>query len=451
MREVSKYLHYFLQNEIIKKDPFWSWTEQSRHHTLSNTSTSIIGNIFQQIEQNDINWDSVNLSEIESEIQFDSEEIKSHFDTNPCNYISEKINESIKIAYKVGFKYTLDIQNRNVTVYLIYPFAKEDPIDQISVKKMKLFFQECMRKIYVWLSIAYTQSKNHCAKQMKIYIYFSEFFKLLPSTPTGVLSRENANTAYTTSCSENIMVNVCRQEEWFKVFIHETFHCLGFDFSHREDLSKQAKTQILDIYNVTSDVNLFETYCEVFANILNCMFYIHYNLSTKSNTKSNIKSKSNTKSNTDSRITLVDSIEDKLYQFQKCMHTELVFSFLQTVKVLQFYGISYRTLIDRTGECDLEKSFFKEDNTNILSYYVIKMICICYLDEYLTELHKMNGKNIFQFNASVENINKYVGFIEKKQDASYLLECIDKIHHWYLHRTNFCQLEYKTMRLTVYE
>jgi hypothetical protein len=468
MKEITKYLHRFLSSEFFKKNDFW----KSHAPSFSGPSVNIIKNIFEKIEESDIAWLSESNIEKETELDFSSEEMKTHWQSNPCDYISDEINESVKQANKIGYQYIFYIGKKKIIVYLTFPFAKEDPIHKVSVNKMKLFFQECIRKIYMWLNIAYTQSDSHCANELKIYIYFSEFFKLLPEKDTGILSRENANTAYTTSCMQKINIHVCRQEEWFKVFIHETFHCLGLDFSHRSDLAQYAKARILDIYNVTSEVNLFEAYCETFANILNTAFYVYdlsqtsYQKMTESRPPPSASSGSSASSASSYSPSLSSSpspspsrssssshsIENKIQMFLECMNYEAVFSYLQTVKILHFYGISYRTLIDRSGECDLEKSFFKEDNTNILSYYIIKMICICYLDEYLLECRQMNGEdNIFHFKESVENIDKYVDFIRSKHNAEYLLECIDRMQYWHMKQEDYCKLEHRTMRLSIFE
>jgi hypothetical protein len=62
-----------------------------------------------------------------------------------------------------------------------------------------------------------------------------------------------------------------RMEEWFKVFIHETFHCLGLDFSGM-NVSNSNK-QILQLFPGCSrdmDVRVYETYCEIWAETLDC-------------------------------------------------------------------------------------------------------------------------------------------------------------------------------------
>ena len=53
---------------------------------------------------------------------------------------------------------------------------------------------------------------------------FTNHKKLLPSKEI-ILNTSHVNSAYTYACREDTMT-IFRQEEWFKVFIHETFHCM---------------------------------------------------------------------------------------------------------------------------------------------------------------------------------------------------------------------------------
>ncbi len=431
MREITKYLYSFIKKEWIHKNDFWKIIDRSL--VFSTHSTHFISSQFQQIEKYDAIWKARYRSIIQiKEIDFQSTEMTTLFNTNPCEYVSTHINESVKKAVKKGYQYSFSIGTKKIKIYLIYPFSSRDPISNINSNKMEKYFNDCVRKMFIWLNIAYMQSNSHCGNELNIYVYLSEFFKLLPETQSGVLDRENANTAYTTSCSEKVDIHICRQEEWFKVFIHETFHCLGLDFSHRNDLSVYAKTKILNLFQIESEVNLYEAYCETFANIMNILFFIHEEPTASVN---------------------VNQKMDKIQRFRDCMLYEILFSLFQTAKILHFYGIHYRTLIDNTGECDLEKYLFKESNTNILSYYIIKMIFLFNLDEYLSLCRQMNGENtIFDFKESEKNIDLYVDFIERKHDNSDLLECIDWMYHWYIHRKkNNCLLEYQIMRLSLHE
>jgi hypothetical protein len=60
---------------------------------------------------------------------------------------------------------------------------------------------------------------------------------------------------------------VYRKEEWFKVFIHECFHHLHYE---KVLFDASLTKRILTLFKVDSEVNLYESYCEVWARTLNC-------------------------------------------------------------------------------------------------------------------------------------------------------------------------------------
>ena len=61
-------------------------------------------------------------------------------------------------------------------------------------------------------------------------MYLTPHKKKLPKQ-YNLIDREHANTAFTTSCQTETEICIFREEEWFKTFIHETFHNMGMDFT----------------------------------------------------------------------------------------------------------------------------------------------------------------------------------------------------------------------------
>jgi hypothetical protein len=113
-------------------------------------------------------------------------------------------------------------------------------------------------------------------QNLTIYIYLTQEKKRLPNDPNAVLGRENANTAFTTSCTSDTEIHLYREEEWFKVFIHETIHSYGLDFSTMNNSS--ANAQIRKIFGVSSDVRLYESYTEYWAEIVHMCFLAHFHI-----------------------------------------------------------------------------------------------------------------------------------------------------------------------------
>ena len=118
----------------------------------------------------------------------------------------------------------------------------------------------------MYLACNYSPSK--CSHKINIYLYFTHLKKYLP-TSGYYIDQSHANTAFTTSCKTITEINIFRHEEWFKVLIHESFHCMGLDFSEYEQT--KIDKHVLSIFPVNSDVRLFETYCEMWAEIINTL------------------------------------------------------------------------------------------------------------------------------------------------------------------------------------
>lgn len=113
---------------------------------------------------------------------------------------------------------------------------------------------------------------------LTVWLYWTALKKKLPAQRGEAIGEEHVNTAFTRTCpfsrggSEIVLF---RREEWFKVFIHETFHYYGLDFSNRTAAELQPVHQrILRIFPVASKVNLYESYSETWARILNTLFVI---------------------------------------------------------------------------------------------------------------------------------------------------------------------------------
>ena len=132
---------------------------------------------------------------------------------------------------------------------------------------------------FIWLYIASNHSKKKCAKTLDVFFYLTPFQKRLPLDQWRVIDTEHVNSAVTTSCAKNGEILLFRREEWFKVFIHETFHIFGLDFS--DMLFDKLSEKIKEIFPITSNMLVHETYTEMWATILNCAFTATTYLKTK--------------------------------------------------------------------------------------------------------------------------------------------------------------------------
>ena len=146
--------------------------------------------------------------------------------------------------------------------------------------------------------------------------------------PTNkVFGPPHVNTGY--ASDEKIVVY--RKEDWFKVFIHECFHFFHFD---RVLFNPSYADRILQLFPVHSDVNVFESYCELCARKINCYMIASY-----------------------------ASIPVEIL-----LRNEKKHSMRHMVNVLAHMGLTYDSI-------QLQNSGFKEE-TNVLAYVVLTNILV---------------------------------------------------------------------------
>ena len=244
----------------------------------------------------------------------------------------------------------------------------------------------------VWLYIVNEYASRSCSTDLKIFIYHTSLTKQLPQTNIEILNEKHVNTAFTRTCPKNAEIVVFRKEEWFKAFIHETFHNLGLDFSGMNNSACTKK--ILSIFPVNSDVNLFESYTEFWARIMNVLFcsYMH------------------TQNNMDHFLNYAEML----------INFERMYSFFQMVKILNFMDMEYNQLYEKSVHAEnVRKHLYKED-TNVLSYYVITLILINNYQGFLSWCNT-NNTSILQFKKTNANLDHFCEFIQKNYKSKSIL------------------------------
>jgi hypothetical protein len=238
--------------------------------------------------------------------------------------------------------YTFSLYSR--TIKLI--FVVEDENVELKLDA----YHKYIDNIIMWLYILNQYASKTCSKSLVVYLYFTSLENKLPTSNVFVLDEIHVNTAFTTTCPKDSEIVIFRKEEWFKVFIHETFHNFALDFS---DMNNNEVHQcILSIFKVTSDVNLFESYTEFWAEIMNALFCSFSSLKDKTN---------------------VDEFLDYSEFF---INFERTYSFFQMVKTLDFMGLTYSDLYARNYQSNVRRVNLYKEHTNVLSYYVIKGILL---------------------------------------------------------------------------
>lgn len=427
MKEISK----FLLKSLKKEFPNYKLQD-------SLTSSYLLKNFIEEITQKIVlGEEEYKKATITS--SFGSNLIKSDDYNSITQNIQDILDKSIIQSATFNFSISnnnknLLTQHQNITLYIFYPFLENRPYKDIYNKKLRAFFEKCLFQVYIWLYVASFYRKDSCSQELKIYLYLTDADKLLPSTNDihhqVVLDENNVNTGFTTPCKLKTDINIYREEEWFKVFIHETFHCFGFDFTNYNNIIEFSKKEILKIFPNFKNINieLYETYCEINAVILNVIFYTHFNNRIDSTSPSNFN--------------------------KECINMiqlESMFSCFQCVKVLHYNGLKYKDLFNTD-------KIYKE-NTNVVCYYILKMILLSNYDNYLDWFYTSNNGSL-SFVKTHDNINNFIKLFRSESESKakdiktnnkVMLENIKIMEEWFDKNKKREDILSTTMRMTMIE
>ena len=293
--------------------------------------------------------------------------------------------------------YNFSLFNRKIKVV----FVVEDPNIELKINT----YNKYVDSIIMWLYILNLYSSKQCANSLVIYFYFTSLEKKLPVSNIYILDEKHINTAFTTTCPKDSEIVIFRHEEWFKVFIHETFHNFGLDFSDMNN--DNCHNYLLKIFKVNSLVNSYEAYTEFWAEIINALFCSFYSLKNANKENDTIANQREFLSNAEFFI-----------NFERC------YSFFQLIKILDFMGLSYKDLYLNKLENQLLRETLYKENTNVLAYYVIKTVMMNNYPSFLSWCDK-NNLSLIAFKKTIANQQKFCEFIEKNYKSASMLENID--------------------------
>ena len=254
-----------------------------------------------------------------------------------------------------------------------------------------------VKMMYIWLSICAKYSSKTCAKTLNIYIYPTPFTKVLPGTPSGILGPEHVNTAFTSACAPTGELIIYREEEWFKVFIHETFHAYGLDFATSEFGS--LKKTLFSIFPINSDFDVYEAYTETWARIVNCAF-CSFNALRQKNDKKTF-----------------------LQNVNFCLEMERMFAIYQCTKILGFMGLTYDDLYQKTNQKMHLRTKLYRENTHVFAYYIMTAVFLNDFKGFMLWCKKHN-KVLLNFDASAEHFEAFSEYIDSVYNCISLLNGI---------------------------
>jgi len=292
----------------------------------------------------------------------------------------------------------------HATYLLLYTFSLFGRVIHIKfivedsmIEKHIQLYNHYVDTMLIWMYILNDYASKECSKEIDIYLYFTKLKKLLPESNVSVLSQTHVNTAYTTTCPKVSDIVIFRREEWFKVFMHETFHNFALDFS---DMNMENCTRrILSIFPIKSEVNLFEVYAEFWAEFMNCLFSSFFLLKNKNNAEE-----------------FLNNVEDAL-------HLERAYCFFQMVKILDFMGLKYTDLYSKTAHSTTARQLLYKENTNVFSYYVLNTILFCNYPGFLNwcDTHNLS---LLQFKKTTRNLDEFCDYVERNYKSKTMLDAV---------------------------
>lgn len=327
----------------------------------------------------------------------------------------KSVNEIPKSALMSGSGFPDQIKQhiaKHTMFQLLYTFKLFDKVIRIvfliennNAKNIRKF-NKYVDNMLVWLAIISKIASPKCSKVLNVFLYFTSMKKVLPVSKHMILEANNVNTAFTTTCPVNSDIVVFRQEEWFKVFIHETFHNFALDFSDMNVSGIHKK--MLEIFPVDSQVNLFEAYTEFWARIMNTAFCSYLNLK---------------KHNDD------DNEELFLAGMEYFINFERTFAFFQMVKVLDFMGLTYSDLIKKDKSSQLLRDALYKEDTSVLSYFIVTTILLNNYQPFLSWCNNHNNP-VFLFNHTNKTLNDFLYFIHSSYKIPSFIKgvnCAEKL------------------------
>lgn len=288
--------------------------------------------------------------------------------------------------------YKANIYHRGITIN--FGILGEPSIDELD------FYDENIEFIFLWLYFCGQYASYRCTTYLTADLYLTHYKKSLPENRTAIIGPGNVNTAFTTRCIPDGVIVLFREEEWKKVFIHETMHTYGLEIGHQET---KIKEKISILFPVKSDFKTSEAYAEVWARIMNVCMYSF--LSS-------------------------ENISEKVFmsRLKTGLDIERYFSTYQMVKILHHMGLTYNDLTENNEKSRRLRDVMYKEGTHILNYYIITSILLSDYSKFI-ELCKRNNHpaSVIRFNSTETNLDEFVQLLKKLRDGEKIRSLIRNV------------------------
>lgn len=327
------------------------------------------------------------------------------------NYIHYKIRSIIENKCQQNISFSIQRKHR---IFRIHMCADKT----MSIEEL----QRRMMWIFMWLAFVNDYVSPTCSNDVNIYMYFIPHKKNLPENE--IIDQIHVNTAFTTGCQPKTNVHIFREEEWFRALVHESFHNLGLDFLGISPYIQQfEEKRIRNVFPVEmSELRFYETYCEMWAEILNNMVIVFLNDLPKG------------------RLPLTRWTQ----QFKDMLCYEGMFSLWQCVKVLDHNNLTYSKIMNNPHYA----SQYKE-KTQGFSYYVLKSILMVHVSQFLDFCANQQPQISLKFRLNKNTLTKYTDIILQYYDSDKMLHSVKIIEQKF--KKTKKKLLRETLRMSLFE
>jgi len=311
-------------------------------------------------------------------------------------FFPEEIQRHILNEQSISIAYTFSVGGREVSLHFV---VFNESIHNLNMTEMAAKARRVCALVHL---VSLHANRNTCSSTLRIYIYLTDFKKRFPTRKGETLDAEHVNTGMSYHCAKDNDVVVYREEEWFKVLIHELFHALGLSFIELDvptGVHDDMQRALQRMYAISHPVRLYETYCEIWARILNGMFDCFTE---------------------EDRDSAHDAQDLHLQVFMECMmqrlHEDTKFAHTQCGKILQYMDLTHDNIATPTPNNRALVAEKYRENTNVFAYYVLTCILLHSAEDFMTWCYKNNPyrrikprPNVLQFRTLPSNFN---GFME---------------------------------------
>lgn len=311
--------------------------------------------------------------------------------------IISHVNAHIKSA----LIYTVPFMGRTVVIRFLTEHA------HINMQSTTILttYDMYVKRMLIWLKIAYKYSTAECINDLSVVIYHTSLKKTVSNASIDVLGQNHANTAFTRTCAAKPEIVIYRTEEWFKSFIHESFHSLHLDFSGTTD--DVTRTAMLALFAIQSDVKLYEAYTECWARIINVFFFSYSILDDASKTP--------------------QKYTTNVYHF---LQLERMHAMFQMVKVLDYMELNYLKVVSSRTDYRTESKELYKEGTSIFAYYVVTSILLFNMHEFI-DWCAANNPNTLNFKKTRQNLIEFCDFIKSKYKLRTFTNVVKKMETMY--------------------